>query len=61
MADHQCFTHYSIRHSYATLELLAGTDIHTLSKKMGTSVGMLELHYSKIMAMIMTKICLKYI
>jgi len=41
-------TLYSIRHTYATL--LAGTDIHTLSKPMGTSVRMLELHYSKLTA-----------
>lgn len=43
-------TLYSIRHTYATLELLNGTDIHTLSKQMGTSVRMLELHYSKLTA-----------
>ena len=41
---------YSLRHSYATLELLAGTDIHTLAKQMGTSVLMLERHYSKLTA-----------
>jgi len=27
---------------------LGGTDIHTLAKQMGTSVRMLELHYSKL-------------
>lgn len=43
-------TLYSLRHTYATFELLAGTDIHTLSKQMGTSVGMLEKHYSKMTA-----------
>lgn len=41
-------TLYSIRHTYATEALLAGTDIHTLAKQMGTSVGMLEQHYSKL-------------
>lgn len=41
---------YSLRHTYATLELLAGTDIHTLAKQMGTSVLMLERHYSKLTA-----------
>ena len=25
-----------------------GTDIHTLARQMGTSVGMLERHYSKL-------------
>jgi integrase len=43
-------TLYSLRHTYATLELLAGTDIHTLSKQMGNSVAMLERHYSKLTA-----------
>ena len=43
-------TLYSIRHTYATEALLAGTDIHTLAKQMGTSVGMLEQHYSKLTA-----------
>lgn len=41
---------YSLRHTYATLELLSGTDIHTLAKQMGTSVVMLERHYSKLTA-----------
>ena len=43
-------TLYSLRHTYATAELLAGTDIHTLAKQMGTSVRMLEHHYSKLTA-----------
>ena len=43
-------TLYSLRHTYATLELLAGTDIHTLAKQMGTSVLMLERFYSKLNA-----------
>ena len=43
-------TLYSLRHTYATAELLAGTDIHTLAKQMGTSVRMLEQHYSKLTA-----------
>ncbi|MEI6320354.1 MAG: integrase [Pseudomonadota bacterium] len=41
-------TLYSLRHTYATMELLAGTDIHTLARQMGTSVVMLERHYSKL-------------
>ena len=46
----QSRTLYSLRHSYATIELLAETDIHTLARQMGTSVRMLEAHYSKLTA-----------
>jgi integrase len=46
----QTRTLYSLRHTYATQELYAGTDIHTLAKQMGTSVLMLERHYSKLTA-----------
>ena len=42
--DGQNRTLYSLRHTYATLELLDGTDIHTLSKQMGNSAGMIERH-----------------
>ena len=38
---------YIPHYTYATQELLSGTDIHTLAKQMGTSVRMLELHYNK--------------
>jgi len=39
----------SLRHTYATLELIEKrTDIHTLSKQMGNSAVMLERHYSKM-------------
>jgi integrase len=43
-------TLYSLRHTYATAELLAGTDIHTLCKQMGNSAAMIEKHYSKLTA-----------
>ena len=43
-------TSYSMRHTYATEEMLSGADIHTLSKQMGTSVRMVEAHYSKLTA-----------
>jgi integrase len=44
-------TLYSLRHTYATLELLRNsTDIHTLSKQMGNSAAMIEKHYSKLTA-----------
>jgi integrase len=49
--DGQNRTLYSLRHTYATFELLrGGTDIHTLSKQMGNSAAMIEKHYSKLTA-----------
>jgi integrase len=41
-------TLYSLRHTYATLALMNGIGIHELARQMGTSVKMLEQHYSKI-------------
>lgn len=41
---------YSLRHMYATRALLKGQDIYLLSVQMGTSVKMLEMHYSKLKA-----------
>ena len=42
-------TLYSLRHMYATLSLIYGKiDIHGLAKQMGTSVGMIEQHYSHL-------------
>jgi integrase len=47
----QTRTLYSLRHTYATFELLRhNTDIHTLSKQMGNSAAMIERHYSKLTA-----------
>jgi integrase len=43
-------TLYSLRHTYATFALARGIDIHTLARQMGTSVGMIERHYSKMTA-----------
>jgi integrase len=44
-------TLYSLRHTYATLELIENdTNIHTLSKQMGNSSAMIERHYSKLTA-----------
>ncbi len=45
-------TLYSLRHTYATLALAKGVDIHTLAKQMGTSVVMIERHYSKLTPML---------
>ena len=50
-ANAQNRTLYSLRHTYATLELLrANTDIHTLAKQMGNSAAVIERHYSKLTA-----------
>ena len=43
---------YSLRHTYATQALARGVDIHTLARQMGTSVLMLEKHYSKLTPML---------
>lgn len=43
---------YSLRHTYATRMLEVNkTPIHTLAKQMGTSVLMIEKHYSHLMVM----------
>ena len=47
----QTRTLYSLRHTYATFALASGVDIHTLARQMGTSVGMIERHYSKLTPM----------
>jgi integrase len=45
----QARTLYSLRHSYATFALLNdGMDIHTLAIQMGTSIQMIERHYSHL-------------
>lgn len=54
-ANGQHRTLYSLRHTYATMELRAGTDIHTLARQMGTSVLMLEMFYSKVNATLAAK------
>jgi integrase len=43
-------TLYSLRHTYATIELMSGTDIRTLARQISTSVIMPERHYSKLTA-----------
>jgi integrase len=48
--DGQNRTLYSLRHTYATMELLAGVDIHTLAKQLGNSAQMIEQYYSKLTA-----------
>ncbi|WP_251370163.1 integrase [Polynucleobacter sp. MWH-CaK5] len=51
ISTNQNRTLYSLRHTYATLAMLDNNiDIHTLAKQMGTSVTMLEKHYSKLTA-----------
>jgi len=42
-------TLYCLRHTYATFQLVNNNvDIHTLAKQMGTSIEMLEKHYSHL-------------
>ena len=41
-------TLYSLRHKYASDKLLKGVSIHLLAKQMGTSVQMIEQHYSHL-------------
>lgn len=42
-------TLYSLRHTYATFALTRhGVDIHALAKQMGTSIVMIERHYSHL-------------
>ena len=42
-------TLYSLRHTYATFALLNdGMDIHALAIQLGTSIGMIERHYSHL-------------
>lgn len=42
-------TLYSLRHMYATFALIEdGMEIHTLAKQMGTSIAMIERHYSHL-------------
>jgi len=48
----QTRTLYSLRHTYATFALSEGLDIHTLARQMGTSITMLEKHYSKLTPML---------
>ena len=49
--EEQTRTLYSLRHTYVTLELTENrADLHTLAKQMGTGVGMIERHDSKLTA-----------
>jgi integrase len=42
-------TLYSLRHMYATFAIVHGNvDLHLLSRQMGTSIAMLEQHYSHL-------------
>ena len=41
-------TLYSLRHTYATQQIVDNVGVHLLAKQMGTSIAMLEKHYSKL-------------
>ena len=47
---------YSLRHTYATFALLNGVDIHVLARQMGTSISMIEKHYSHLIPSLSAKI-----
>lgn len=49
-------TLYSLRHSYITWGLLDGISIHLLSKQCGTSINMIEKHYSHVVPMLQADI-----
>lgn len=40
--------YYSLRHTYITMRLIAGTNIFFLAKNVGTSVRMIENHYEHV-------------
>jgi hypothetical protein len=48
-------TLYSLRHFYATYQLIKNTSMHKLAVQMGTSIQMLEKHYSKLTPQLMAK------
>lgn len=42
-------TLYSLRHMYATFQLVyGGVDIHVLSRQIGTTIAIIEQHYSHL-------------
>lgn len=41
-------TLYSLRHTYITWQLLAGNSVDVIAKQCGTSVAMIEQHYSHV-------------
>jgi hypothetical protein len=48
-SEGQTRTLNSLRHTYATLEIIENrTDLHTLAKQMSNSAAMIERHYSKL-------------
>lgn len=48
--DGKARTIYSLRHFYATRRLAQEASIHLISKQMGTSVEMMEKHYSHVLS-----------
>ena len=54
-AEGRAPTLYSLRNTYATLELIENIiDLHMLPKQMGNSAAMIERHYSKLTATMAT-------
>lgn len=42
-------TPYSMRHTYAAWSIAAGVDVFTLSRRMGTSIEMIDKHYGHLL------------
>jgi integrase len=47
-SPHGLRTLYSLRHTYITWQLLAGVSMEVLAKQCGTSIAMIEQHYSHV-------------
>ncbi|QUN06371.1 site-specific integrase [Shewanella yunxiaonensis] len=52
---HGVRTLYSLRHTYITWQLLAGVNMEVLAKQCGTSIAMIEQHYSHVIPKMFSK------
>jgi len=54
-SPHGIRTLYSLRHTYITWQLLAGVSMEVLAKQCGTSIAMIEQHYSHVVPKMYSK------
>jgi integrase len=54
-SPHGVRTLYSLRHTYITWQLLAGVNMEVLAKQCGTSIAMIEQHYSHVIPKMFSK------